>query len=224
MLNNTIKPDHTRPEQQPEALPAQPVSFDQDGFASHDGIVACYCHDPQTLEYIGKAEMWVSKYCGLPAGAVLDAPKLRPAKNKAVIRDTVEQQWALIEDHRGAVVYRIADGARVILSELGPLSADYTRLEYCEGAVWGGEKWIRDADIANEKMAGFARSKRDTLLAATDEMSIRHREELDMELETTLSKIEYKELLTYRQKLRDLPIQNNFPSEIDWPIFDGKDV
>jgi hypothetical protein len=128
-----------------ETLPTQPVSFDHDGFASHDGIVPCFCHDTHTLEYIGKAEMWVSKYCGLPAGAVLDGPKLRPAKNKAIIRNTVEQQWALIEDNRGAVVYRIADGARVILSELGPLSADYTRLEYFEGAVWNGKKWIMGA-------------------------------------------------------------------------------
>jgi hypothetical protein len=169
MLNNTIKPDHS-PEQPPEALPAQSVSFDQDGFASHDGIVACFCHDPQTLEYIGKAEMWVSKYCGLPAGAVLDAPKLRPAKNKAVIRDTVEQQWALIEDHRGAVVYRIADGARVILSELGPLSADYTRLEYFEGAVWNGKKWIMGAQPLPLVLDAPAANADDQLLALNEKV------------------------------------------------------
>ena len=170
MLNNTTKPDNTRPEQQPETLPAQQVSFDQDGFASHDGIVPCFCHDTHTLEYIGKAEMWVSKDCGLPAGAVLDGPKLRPAKNKAIIWNKADQCWALIEDNRGAVVYRIADGARIILSELGPLSADYTRLEYFEGAVWNGKKWIMGAQPLPLVLDPPAASADDQLLALNEKV------------------------------------------------------
>ncbi|MDW5417443.1 hypothetical protein R6242_12790 [Iodobacter sp. CM08] len=142
MLKNTIKPNNTRPDQQPETLPAQPVSFDQDGFASHDGIVACFCHDTRTLEYIGKAEMWVSKDCGLPAGAVLDAPKLRPAKNKAIIRNKADQCWALIEDYRKMIAYQTSDGAARLLDTLGPIPEGFTLLPYFEGAVWNGKKWI----------------------------------------------------------------------------------
>ncbi|STQ89287.1 hypothetical protein [Iodobacter fluviatilis] len=145
MLKNTIKPDNTRPMLKPETKPVQPVSFDQDGFASHDGVVPCFCHDTRTLEYIGKAEMWVSKDCGLPAGAVQDAPKVRPAKNKAIIRNKADQCWALIEDYRKMIAYQTSDGAARVLDTLGPIPEGFTLLPYFEGAVWNGKKWITEA-------------------------------------------------------------------------------
>jgi hypothetical protein len=166
MLNNTTKPDNT----QPETLPAQPVSFDQDGFASHDGIVPCFCHDTHTLEYIGKAEMWVSKYCGLPAGAVLDAPKLRPAKNKAIIRNTVEQQWALIEDYRKMIAYQTSDGAARLLDTLGPIPEGFTLLPYFEGAVWNGKKWLTGAQPIPLVLDAPAAIADDQLLALNEKV------------------------------------------------------
>ncbi|AZN35527.1 hypothetical protein [Iodobacter ciconiae] len=133
MLNNTVKP---------KTKPALPVSFGQDGFASHDGLVPCFCHDTHTLEYIGTAEMWVSKSCGLPAGAVLDAPEIRPAKNKAVIRDTANQRWVLIEDYRHMLACQTSDGAARLIDTLGPIPEGFTLQPYFEGAIWSGTKWL----------------------------------------------------------------------------------
>ena len=66
------------------------------------------------------------------------------------------------------------------------------------------------------KAMAEVRSSRDVLLTATDQLTIRHRDQVDASLATTLTAGEYAELLAYRQSLRD------FPSVVDlanivWP-------
>ena len=56
----------------------------------------------------------------------------------------------------------------------------------------------------DEELAEEARSKRDSLLAATDWQAL---SDITMTAEMT----------TYRQALRDVPAQVGFPSAIDWP-------
>lgn len=53
---------------------------------------------------------------------------------------------------------------------------------------------------------------RDSLLAKTDTMVTRHRDEQDAERGTTLTIAEYKEMQAYRLDLRDWPESPNFPS------------
>lgn len=67
-----------------------------------------------------------------------------------------------------------------------------------------------------EELAFSMRDVRDTLIAATDWLTQRHRDELDLGRETTLPSAVYLELLTYRQALRDLPLVDGFP-ELDMP-------
>jgi len=60
-------------------------------------------------------------------------------------------------------------------------------------------------EISNITAAAEARIKRDSLLAETDWRALS---------DLTMS----SEMTTYRQALRDVPQQDEFPSEIDWPV------
>lgn len=67
-----------------------------------------------------------------------------------------------------------------------------------------------------EKMLPEIRATRDSLLADTDFLVTRHRDQLDTGIPTTLSAEQYAEMLTYRQTLRDFPATVDFDN-IVWP-------
>jgi hypothetical protein len=67
--------------------------------------------------------------------------------------------------------------------------------------IWDGTQWNADP-VAT---AADARSKRNSLLASTDWTAS---SDLTMTADMT----------TYRQALRDLPQQDEFPNEINWPV------
>lgn len=48
------------------------------------------------------------------------------------------------------------------------------------------------------------------LLTSTDWLSIRHRDQVDAEQPTSLTAAQYSELLTYRQALRDWPVNGDY--------------
>lgn len=69
-----------------------------------------------------------------------------------------------------------------------------------------------------EQVIARERALRDSLLAASDWVVARHRDEVDAELPTTLTSEQFKGLLAYRQLLRDLPANEEFP---DLPMPDA---
>jgi len=79
-------------------------------------------------------------------------------------------------------------------------------VEATEGGIgWSYVDGTFTAPVVDEVIvAAEARTTRDSLLAATDW--------------TALSDITMTaEMTTYRQALRDVPAQEDFPNEIDWP-------
>lgn len=68
-----------------------------------------------------------------------------------------------------------------------------------------------------DALANAARIERDAALTASDFMVLRHRDELEEGIPTTLSADEYQALIKYRGQLRNVPEQAGFPTEIDWP-------
>lgn len=66
-------------------------------------------------------------------------------------------------------------------------------------------------DISNE-----LRNKRTHSIALTDWFVQRHRDEVDAKIATTMTAKQYKDLLAYRQALRDFPSKKGFPN-IDLP-------
>lgn len=62
-----------------------------------------------------------------------------------------------------------------------------------------------------EQVAAIERVWRDGAMGISEWLVLRHRDERDMELATTLSTVQFAELLHYRQTLRDWPQSQNFP-------------
>lgn len=77
-------------------------------------------------------------------------------------------------------------------------------------------------DITEEEICNGVRVLRDLKFAETSFLVERHREELELGLDTTLTPAEYQEVLQYRQQLRDLPIQEGFPQNVVWPTYVDK--
>ncbi|OQS32488.1 hypothetical protein B0T45_21670 [Chromobacterium haemolyticum] len=61
------------------------------------------------------------------------------------------------------------------------------------------------------------RAQRDERLRVTEWFVQRHRDEVEMSLPTTMNSDQFKQLQMYRQALRDVPEQKEFPTQIEWP-------
>lgn len=68
-----------------------------------------------------------------------------------------------------------------------------------------------------EHLESEARAKRDTLLSGTDWVVIRHRDEIEEGVKTTLNPEQYSAIQAYRRYLRDITEQSGFTENINWP-------
>lgn len=71
-----------------------------------------------------------------------------------------------------------------------------------------------------EKRAAAALVRRNRLLAESDWLTIRHRDQLDAGSATALTDEQFRQVLTYREALRQIDAQPGFPDNIDWPALD----
>lgn len=65
--------------------------------------------------------------------------------------------------------------------------------------------------------ADAARAQRDSLMSQCDWVVNRHRDQIDSGAATTLSPTQYQAWLTYRQALRDISKQTDWPATVAWP-------
>lgn len=72
--------------------------------------------------------------------------------------------------------------------------------------------------LVDDVRCNVLRAERDALIAESDWVIQRHSEELLMGVEPTLNPSEIEAILIYRQDLRDLPQQPNFP-DVEFPEF-----
>lgn len=69
-----------------------------------------------------------------------------------------------------------------------------------------------------EQLALEERAWRNAAIRSTEWLVNRHRDEVEIEIATTIPKDHYAQLLAYRQSLRDWPEARNFPSVTDRPV------
>lgn len=77
---------------------------------------------------------------------------------------------------------------------------------------------MADVVLSSEELAARERAWRDAEVSGTEWLVTRHRDELDMQLETTLIAERFAELLEYRQALRDWPQTSTFPDASHRPV------
>ncbi|WP_322617141.1 hypothetical protein [Pseudomonas sp. BIC9C] len=179
------------------------------GFFDESGWIDGYTFSEATGEYLGKNEIYVSRGCGLPAGATLDEPPQAP-EQQVVVRQ--QDAWSVVPDFRG-VVFRTTDGAEVTHSMPGELPAELTALPRPSAAyIWDGLVWVLDA-------------ARDLALQSRREKSWIENElhwagrEIDKHLDADPAALN-TELAwrTYRNELRAWPTSPEFPSSDKRPL------
>lgn len=86
-----------------------------------------------------------------------------------------------------------------------------------------GKVEFRVIDILNpeEQVASEERAWRDAEVESVKWLRERHRDEMDLEIASTLTAEQFKELLTYLQALRDWPQSPDFPTLALRPIQPG---
>ena len=158
-----------------------------------------YNYHPNTGEYLAQSRADESPlepgvYL-LPAHSTDLAPPQPPDTMVAVFRGGA---WHLEEDHRGKT-YWLADGSRHTVSAIGPMRADALD---------------KAPPPPPSQVALRKRNARNTALAATDWLVIRHQDDLLASRAPTLDETQLATLLRYRKALRDLPAVQ------DWPFID----
>lgn len=77
---------------------------------------------------------------------------------------------------------------------------------------------IEPPPLTPEEVAAIERNWRDAKLATTDGDVTRHRDEVEEGLATTLTAEQYRDLQTYRRRLREWPESGEFPLMDHRPI------
>ena len=62
------------------------------------------------------------------------------------------------------------------------------------------------------QLIDLSKSKRNDLLTSTDWLVMRHRDQVESKVNTTLTETQYEALQAYRTELRNLPEQSGFPN------------
>lgn len=162
----------------------------------------------------------------IPGGAIdIEPPEARAGMRFKPAQDAT---WIEEEDHRNEVLYLITDGAPYQLgrdvsgqtySGAGPLPPWLTS-EQRPGPFhkWVSGAWVFDEAAQVEAEISAERAWRDAESARIAWVRERHRDELDADLETSLRKAQFAELLGYIQSLRDWPKDPDFPAQHARPV------
>lgn len=97
---------------------------------------------------------------------------------------------------------------------------DITGMEPLPALGWryAGGEFSEPAALSVEGLAFAERAWRDAQLAENQWLTARHRDELDLGEDSTLSAVEFDDLLRYRKALRDWPAAQAFPDSAGRPV------
>lgn len=175
-----------------------------------------------TKEYIGAGDVYIPPNTGLPANCTLIEPPEAGPGQVAVFNDA-QQQWEVVEDHRGKTVYDTATGKTLCISRPGALPDDVTTLPP-EGEFhrWGGAKWIKDDEAERAAKIRDAEREKQKLLQEIMEKTQLWQTWLSLGIISEADKKSLREWMLYAQKVEatdtsELPVR--FP---DKPLIVGE--
>lgn len=196
------------------------VTWDDDGWAETSGYTMAYIADPETAEYLGPSDVWVSEGTGLPAGAYHDAPPAS-VEGKAIMRQATG--WQLVTDLRGVVVYDKSTGHPVTVNAIGELLEQYTLLEPSSPYdKWTDDGWAKDEAAEQQAKLEAAQTEQSARIAnANQQIAI-----IKPAVDGGYAKPEHTQLLAdwqrCRYELTQVPEQPGWPEAPQWPAEPGK--
>lgn len=194
---------------------SQRATWGDDGFAETSGFTMAYIADPETAEYLGPSDVWVSEGTGLPAGAYQDTPPAS-AEGKAIVR--LDTGWQLVTDLRGVVVYDKSTGNPVTVNAIGELLEQYTLLEPTSPYdKWTNDGWVKDENAEQQAKLQAAQTEQSARIDnANQQIAI-----IKPAVDGGYAKPEHTQLLSdwqrYRYELTLVTEQPGWPDNPQWP-------
>ena len=189
------------------------VMLDKNGLARSAGTLTVYNFDAASGEFTGSNDEYLAQGVGLPANACVTAPPVIEAGQAAVYRDG---NWQVVADHRGEMVYSVADGSAIVLSELGDYPADTTPLAPATAwDKWDGEKWVTDADAQHAADVKSAARQKSALISEVNAVTQAWQTQLLLGIITDADKVTLTKWMKYIQAVQAVDVSES--PEISWP-------
>lgn len=120
------------------------ITLDKDGLATSSGEMTVYNYDPKNGLYIGATVEHLTEGVGIPANSTSVVP---PGGKSAKVPVYSDGGWLLVDDHRGEVVYSIANGEPVEVNLPGNYPDGTTPLSPATPFdFWNGKAWQTDEE------------------------------------------------------------------------------
>lgn len=194
------------------------IQLNASGFADTSGYLRCHICHPETGEYIGPSDEFISQHTGLPAWAFLDGPMREPNNGHVWVYSREAERWLEVEDHRGTTVYDTATKACSDITELGPIPEGKTDLKpESPYDKWSGAEWVTDEEAEQKAILGAAIGEQTRRIAtANQQIAI-----LTPAVEGGYAKPSHTQLLAdwqrCRYELTQVPEQPGWPDQQQWP-------
>lgn len=174
-----------------------------------------YAYDIITKEFLQEEYATLDPITGKYLGRTFTSDKKPPEKkeNELIIFNEEKNDWEIIPDFRGKTFY--------FRNEKGIIDSKYIK---DAGAI--PENYfedINDIPLTQEEKEDKIRGERNQKLYETDIQTLRKIENLILKMnpddtfDTALLK-DFKKNAKYRQELRDLPKNTDFPEIEKWPV------
>ncbi len=194
------------------------IELNAQGFADESGYLKCHICHPQTREYLGESDEFISQHTGLPAWAYLDAPPHATKPAHVMVRTADDAGWREVEDHRGKTVYDTVTKAGSEIKELGAVPEGKTLLPpTSQFDKWTGAGWEYDASAEQQATLDAALASQSTRIAnANQQIAI-----IKPAVDGGYAKPEHTQLLADWQRCRYeltlVPEQPGWPESPQWP-------
>jgi len=185
-----------------------------DGWAETDGWALAHCTNPETNEYNGQMDVWVSAGTSLPACAFLDEPPPQQP-GKAIVRHN--DSWMQVEDHRGQTAYDKQSRQPVSIAVLGELPAHLTMQQpssQCDAWDEAQGAWVKDADAEQAMRQQQAETQRNAMMAEANQKIAVLADAVELGMATETEQAVYTAWRQYRVLLTRLDLTQ---SPVPWP-------
>lgn len=187
--------------------------LDKNGLAKSAGTLKIYNFDALSGEFNGSSDEFLAQGVGLPAHACVTVPPATKTGYTAVYRD---DEWQVVADHRGETVYSIADGSKIVISELGDYPEETTAIApVTDWDRWDGEKWITDADAQRAADVKSTAGKKSALISEANDVTQAWQTQLLLGIITDADKASLTAWMKYIQAVQAIDVSE--APEINWP-------
>ncbi|SIR10129.1 tail fiber assembly protein [Aeromonas hydrophila] len=192
------------------------IELNESGFAAESGYFRCHICHPETGEYMGESDEFISQYTGLPGWAFTDGPQGHVASEMVWVR--CAEGWEQVADHRGKLAYDTETHDASQIEKLGELPDGKTLQPPCSPFDrWDGQSWVKNEAAEQQAELDAVMAEQATRIANANQQIVI----IKPAVEGGYAKPEHTQLLAdwqrYRYELTMVPEQAGWPGSPKWP-------